>query len=499
MTQNQSPKRPSRKPRQTPNNTLFVTEDGVPLEEGDPSEALKAQAEADLLRNTPPHSIDAEQAVLGGILLTPEVLDEISIILKPDDFYMPAHRFIYTACLALADKSAPVDVTAVRSYLKDQGVLEEAGGASYLATLHHSVISSARSDYYAAIVQDKSQLRSLISSCSHIISKCFEPGLESKTMIDEAEQAILNVSERRTEKTYKSSAELTQKVFEELDLRARNKGALTGINTGYKSLNTMTGGFQRSDLIILAARPAMGKTAFALNLCLRAAEGTLGHEPVPTAIFSLEMSMDQLVQRLLCARGRVDLSKLRRNQINDADWVNLQEAANALSNAKIYIDDTPALSIMELRARARRLKRERGIGFIVIDYLQLMRASRRVDSRELEISEISRGLKALAKELNIPIIALSQLNRKVEERGDKRPMLSDLRESGAIEQDADMIMFIYREAAYLKHDERPPVDTAEIIFGKHRNGSVGTVMLNYIPSYTQFEEPLAGVQAPYNT
>ncbi|MDL2307332.1 replicative DNA helicase [Desulfovibrio sp. OttesenSCG-928-C06] len=459
---------------------------------------MKEQAEADLVRNVPPHSVDAEQAVLGGILLNPDALDEILSLINAEDFYIPAHRLIYTACISLLEKNAPVNMVSVREYLKDNGLLEESGGAVYLATLAQSVISSARVDYYATIVRDKSQLRALITSCSGIITKSFEPGLDAKTMLDESEAAIMAVAERRSDKTYKSSAELTHKVFEELDARAQRRDLLTGINTGFPSMNRMTGGFQRSDLIILAARPAMGKTAFVLNLAMRAAEGDSTHEGVPVAIFSLEMSMDQLIQRMLCARGRVDLSKLRRNQLQDGDWVNLQKAAEVMTTVQMFIDDTPALSIMDLRSRARRLKREKNIGLIVIDYLQLMRASRRVDSRELEISEISRGLKALAKELNVPVIALSQLNRKVEERADKRPMLSDLRESGAIEQDADVIMFIYRDSAYQKTEERPERDVAEIIFGKHRNGQVGTVELMWVPAYTQFEEFMPGVNAPYS-
>lgn len=494
----QNPNNPKWKLRNRPQNSPFTAADGSPLEEGDRSVLLKEQAESDLERNVPPHSVDAEQAVLGGILLTPEVLDEVISVLVPEDFYLPAHRLIYSACLYLLNKNAPINMVSVREYLKDNAMLEESGGAVYLATLAQAVVSSARADYYAGIVRDKAQLRSLISSCSSIITHCFEPGLDARAMLDESEQAIMNVAERRSDKTYKSSAELTAKVFEELDARARNRDQLTGVNTGYRSINTMTGGFQRSDLIILAARPAMGKTAFALNLAMRAAEGDSSQPGIPVAIFSLEMSMDQLIQRMLCARGRVDLSKMRRNQLSDNDWVNLQVAADALSQANLFIDDTPALSIMDLRARCRRLKREKGIGFVLIDYLQLMRASRRVDSRELEISEISRGLKAMAKELNIPVMALSQLNRKVEERSDKTPMLSDLRESGAIEQDADVIIFIHRPAAYLKHDERPERDMAEIIFGKHRNGSVGKVDLVYVPSFTQFEELMPGVGAPFS-
>lgn len=445
----------------------------------------------------PPHSVDAEQAVLGGILLTPEVLDDVQSAIMAEDFYLPAHRLIFAACLTLMNQGAPVNMISVRAYLKDNALLEEAGGSEYIATLAQSVISSARADYYADIVRDKAQLRGLISACSGVISRCFEPGLETKALLDESEASIMKVSERRSENTYESSASVTARLFDQLGERFKQRDGLTGINTGYKSLNGITGGFQRSDLIILAARPAMGKTAFALNLALRAAEGSGEHAGVPVAVFSLEMSTEQLIQRLLCARGRVNLSKLRRNFLTEEDWANLQVAADALTTAKIFIDDTPALSITDLRSRARRLKRKEKIELIVIDYLQLMRASHRTDSRELEISEISRGLKALAKELDIPIIALAQLNRKLEERGDKRPILSDLRESGAIEQDADVIMFIYRDSVYNKPEVPPERDAAEIILGKHRNGQIGTVPLVYIPAYTQFEEMMPGVTQPY--
>lgn len=492
-----SQSRPPQKNRRSQKNSPFTSTDGSPLAEGDPVGDLQTQAEADLARNVPPHSVDAEQAVLGGVLLNPDALDEIIGTLMAEDFYLPAHRLIYTACTVLSEKNAPVNIVSIREYLKDNAMLEEAGGAVYLATLAQAVVSSARVDYYAAIVRDKAQMRALISACSNIISNSFEPGQEAKILLDQSEQAIMNVAERRTDRTYKSSLELTNQIFDELDLRARRKDSLTGVNTGYKSLNRKLGGFQRTDLIILAARPAMGKTAFVLNLAMRAALGDSYNDKVPVAIFSLEMGMEQLMSRMLCAWGRVNLSKMRRNMLDDGDWANLQAAAGDLTAAKLFIDDTPALSIMDLRARARRMKREQDIGMVIIDYLQLMRGSSHTGSRELEISEISRGLKALAKELNIPVIALSQLNRKVEERPDKRPMLSDLRESGAIEQDADVIMFIYRAAAYMKHDERPETDVAEIIIGKHRNGEIGTVELVYVPAYTMFEEPLPGVNTPY--
>jgi replicative DNA helicase len=318
-------------------------------------------------------------------------------------------------------------------------------------------------------------------------------------LLDEAEKAVLAVGERRSEQTYRSIATATDEVFAQMHLRALNKLTLTGLNTGYKDINTMTGGFQRSDLIIVAARPSMGKTAFALNLAMRAAGVESSHPGVPVAVFSLEMSTGQITERMLCARACVDLSKLRSNRLEDDDWARLQKAAEDLTRAKIFIDDTPALSIMDLRGRARRLHRKEGVRLIIVDYLQLMRASPRIDSREQQIAEISRGLKAMAKELDIPVIALSQLSRKLEERkgDDKKPLLSDLRESGAIEQDADVVIFIHRDSVYQKIDPPPEADAAEIIFGKHRNGRIGSVWLMYKPAFTLFAEVQPGVSAAY--
>ncbi|MDR1243205.1 MAG: replicative DNA helicase [Deltaproteobacteria bacterium] len=482
-----------------PPNSVFTAEDGTALTEEDPSAALKEQAEADILRNVPPHSVEAEQAVLGGVFLTPDVLDELNSLINAEDFYLPAHRIIYTACRTLMDKNAPVDIVSVNTFLKDQGLLEEAGGSEYIASLAHNILSSARADYFAGIVRDKSQLRALISSCSGIISRCFEPGEETKTLLDESEKAILAVGERRSEKTYQRSAVMVDEVFEQIHLRAKNKLVLTGLNSGYTGINTMTGGFQNSDLIIIAARPAMGKTAFAMNIAMRAAGIQSSHPGVPVAVFSLEMSSSQLIERMLCVRGSVDLTRLRKNQLEDDDWAALTIAADDLSRAEIFIDDTPALSIMDLRSRARRLHRKEGVRLVVVDYLQLMRASPRIDSREQQIAEISRGLKAMAKELNIPVIALSQLSRKLEERkgDDKKPLLSDLRESGAIEQDADVVMFIHRDSVYQKLDPPPQADRAEIIFGKHRNGKIGSIWLVYKPAFTLFEDDRPMINAAY--
>jgi replicative DNA helicase len=469
--------------KQNQQSSIFIGEDGRPLTEEDKSAFLKKQAETDIARNTPPHSVEAEQAVLGGIFLNPEVLDEVSGLIIADDFYMPAHKIIYTTLRVLSDKSAPVDLVSTAAYLKDQGLLEEAGGAVYLASLAQSILSSARADYYAGIVRDKAQMRALIASGSEIIRSCFKPGQETQTLLDEAEKAIMAVSERRSEKTYHNSAERVSSVFGKIREHAQNKSALTGINTGYKSLNSITGGFQRSDLIIIAARPSVGKTAFAINIAMRAAGIQSSHDGIPVAVFSLEMSTDQLIQRMLCVSGSVDLFKLRNNILDDHDWAGLNKAAGAISAAKIFIDDTPALSIMDLRSRARRLYRKEGVRLVIIDYLQLMRGSPRIDSREQQIAEISRGLKAMAKELDIPVIALSQLSRKVDERKGK-PVLSDLRESGAIEQDADIVIFIHRP----DKEKNLTVDKAEIIFSKHRNGKTCDVPFMYKSAFTLFAE-----------
>ena len=327
--------------------------------------------------------------------------------------------------------------------------------------------------------------RPVIVAGAAIMSGRYEPGQAVHPLLNESDHAIFSISRRGSGRNYKGSGELTRQLFEDLRQKAGRRDTITGVPTGYTRLDYMTAGLQPSDLIILAARPSMGKTAFALNIAMRAAiRGGTG-----VVIYSLEMSMQQLIMRLLCSWGKVDVSRMRRSYLTDEDWQGLHDAADVFSTAPIFIDDTPALTPLDMRARTRRLKAAKNIGMVVVDYLQLMRSKRRTDSRELEISDISRNLKAMAKELNVPVIALSQLNRKVEERSDKRHLLSDLRESGAIEQDDDVIMFIYREAAYQKAAERPPVDKAEIIIGKQRNGPVGTVELIYAPAYTAFEDP----------
>jgi len=438
----------------------------------------------EMLRRVPPHNLEAEQAVLAGVFLRNEIFHTLVDIVHTDDFYVPAHKILFAAFLELYRKNAPIDLVSAAAYLKDTGQLEAVGGAVYLAELAQSVVGGANAEYYAGIVRDKSLQRSLINACSNIIGNCFDASRGVASLLDESEQAVFAISERTSGKNFHDTKSLIAEAFETLTKRMENKSAVTGVTTGYLRLDSMTAGLQPSDLIIVAARPSMGKTAFALNMALRAAV----QDNVPVAVFSLEMSAEQLLMRMLCSWGKVDLSHVRRGFLDDDEWNRLYEAADIIGRAPIFIDDTPAISPLELRARTRRLKAESGVGLVVVDYLQLMRSNRRTDSREQEISDISRSLKALAKEMNLPVIALSQLNRKLEERGDKRPMLSDLRESGAIEQDADVIMFIYRDEVYNKKPDNPNRGKAEIIIGKQRNGPVGVAELAFLAQYTAFED-----------
>ncbi len=440
----------------------------------------------------PPQNLEAEQAVLGGIFLRGSIFHELVDILSEDDFYSPAHGIIFSALKDLYRVNTPIDLVTSAEQLKQMGRLEEVGGALYLAELAQSTISGANALHHARIVRDKAVQRQLITAASDIIDNCFDGSMEVGALLDESEQAVFAVSQRTASAPYLSSKDLVAKVFEDLTKRYERKELVTGVPTGYHKLDELTAGLQPSDLIIMAGRPSMGKTAFALNVAMRAA--VIHH--VPTLFFSLEMSMDQLMQRLLCAWGKVDLRNLRRGFLNDEDWSRLYDAANHLSSAPIFIDDTAALGTLEMRARCRRLKGEKDIGLVVVDYLQLMRPSKRTDSREQEISDISRNLKALAKELHVPVVALSQLNRKVEERSDKRPMLSDLRESGAIEQDADLIIFLYRDDVYNKRDDNPKRGTAEIIIGKQRNGPTGETTLAFLKESTAFEELEPGYVPP---
>ncbi|CCO24490.1 replicative DNA helicase [Maridesulfovibrio hydrothermalis] len=446
------------------------------------SDGASSDASSDLLRKVPPHNLEAEQAVLGGVFLSNTIFNDLVDIVNSDNFYSPAHQEIFRSFEALYSKNAPIDLVTVSEYLTISGLIDTVGGPVYLAELANSVVSSANALYHAEIVAEKAIQRSLIDAAAKIISESFD-AQDVKELLDHSEQSIFDITDAKKTTTIKSSKDLITDVFKELESRVAQKSLVTGIPTTYHKFDEMTAGLQNSDLIIIAGRPSMGKTAFALNVAMRAAL----HSGVTTAVFSLEMAMGQLMTRMLATHGKVDLSRLRTGQLDDEDWAKLYEAAQDLTEAPLFIDDTPSISTMELRARCRRLKSQHNLGLIMVDYLQLMRSSARTDSREQEISDISRTLKALAKELNVPVIALSQLNRKVEERTDKRPMMSDLRESGAIEQDADIILFLYREDFYNKKEDKPITNTAEVIIGKQRNGPTGIIKLAFFGQYTAFE------------
>jgi replicative DNA helicase len=436
------------------------------------------------LRKLPPQSIEAEMSILGGILVDNEAINRALEILRPDDFYRESHRKIMQAMIELNERGEPCDLITMSTILKKKGELEDVGGAAYLATLVDFVPMAANIAYYCKIVKEKGITRKLISAATDIVSKGFEDKINVEELLDGAQKVIFEISENKIRPAYFAVSEILKDTIKNIEMLYEKKELVTGVPTGYTDLDKLTAGFHAGDLVIIAGRPAMGKTTFAINAAEYAAIDA--GKCYPAAIFSLEMPKEQLVERLLCSLARVDLSRLRTGHLNENDWPKLTKAAGRLHDSKIFIDDTPSISIMELRAKARRLKSEHDIGIIVIDYLQLMRAGPNPESRQQEISEISRSLKALAKELSIPVIALSQLNRSLEQRTDKRPMMSDLRESGAIEQDADIIMFVYRGEVYEKDNEELK-GKAEVIIGKHRAGPTGTVHLTFRGEYTRFE------------
>jgi replicative DNA helicase len=426
----------------------------------------------------PPSNQAAEQAVLGALLLAPDSFATANEIIKPEDFYVAGHRDLYRVLYKMAEVGSPVDLVTVTEALLKQGLLDKVGGVGYLASLAGAVPSAVNVGYYARIVAEKGLLRSIVSTCSQLAAKGYDEGVEGEQLLDEAERMVLELGTRRQGHSYRSLRELLHETLEKIEKLYQNRGnGVTGLTTGYTDLDELTGGLQPSDLILLAARPSMGKTSLALNIARNVAMSKT--MPVPVLVFSLEMSNDQVAQRLLCSEARVSQTSLRRGFIKDDEWPRLAKAAADLAEAPIYVDDTPSLSPLEMRSKARRLRAENNVGMIVVDYLQLMQLGRRTENRVQEISEISRFLKSLARELDVPVLALSQLSRAVEQRSDRKPMLSDLRESGSLEQDADLVMFISFEDPKMKR-------VADIIVAKHRNGPVGEEKLAFLESYTKF-------------
>lgn len=431
----------------------------------------------------PPQNIEAEQAVLGSILLKADTFGKVLEIIRPEDFYKDGHRLIFEVMIDLFEKNEPQDVLTVSNLLRDTNRLEEAGGATYLATLTSIVPVTSNISSYAKIIREKSILRKLIEVNTDIAARCYEEQNDIDILVDQAEQAIFDIAGKKSSQNFTSIKSIVPEAFATVEQLYQRKELITGVPTGYIDIDRMTAGLQPSDLIIVAARPSMGKTSFAMNIAQNAALV----EKTGVAVFSLEMSKEQLVMRLLSSAGRIDSQRIRTGKLQKEDWAKLTRAVGMLSEAPIFIDDTPAISVLEMRAKVRRLAAQHDIGLIIVDYLQLMRGRGTIENRTQEISEISRSLKALAKEHNVPVIALSQLNRGLESRTDKRPMMSDLRESGAIEQDADVICFIYRDEVYNKSEDNPERGIAEIIIGKQRNGPTGITRLTFIKEFTMFE------------
>ena len=427
----------------------------------------------------PPHNLEAEQAILGGILINNDALNQVVDILAGEDFYREAHALTFEGMLTLYNRDDPVDLITLSQVLKEKGVLDNVGGTKYLASLAEATSTSAGILYHSEIVKDLSTRRGLISQCSHISEVCFQFSDDTDEILDLAEQSIFEIAERNIDQNFFPLNEVVKESFKKIEKTTESN--ITGISTGFTDFDNLTAGLQPSDLIIIAGRPSMGKTALALNIAYNAAL----EDKVSVGIFSLEMSRLQLGIRLLGSDAMIDAWKLRKGALQDDDYLRLTDSANRLSELPIYIDDSSGLSGLEMKAKARRLKKKYNVSLLIVDYLQLMQSKKSVESRQLEISDISRSLKALAKDLNIPVVAVSQLNRKVEDRPNKRPLLADLRESGAIEQDADLIVFIYREELYNRTEENR--GKAEVIIAKHRNGPTGLVYLTFREKYTKFE------------
>lgn len=438
-------------------------------------------AKDEFLEKLPPRNNEAEMAVLGSMLLEENAVSEAVELLDESVFYKDVHKKIFTVVIQIYEQNKPIDLVTVTEQLKKKNLLEEIGGAAYIASLTQTVPTAANIKYYAKIVREKYVLRSLITVGTQIVSEAYKGEGNVGEILDRSEKTIFDISNRKAEPTSIAIKEIVKDTIETIDGLYQRKENITGVATGFHEFDMLTAGLQRSDLIIIAGRPSMGKSALAA--CIAEHAGII--EKIPTVIFSLEMAKEQLVHRMLCSHARVDLHKVRTGFLSQSDWPKLTNAAGKLAESPIFIDDTPAISALELRAKARRLKSQHDIGLVIVDYLQLMRSSSGADNRQQEISEISRALKALAREVNAPVIAVSQLSRAVEARADRRPQLSDLRESGAIEQDADVVVLLLREDYYNPTPENRGI--AELIIAKQRNGPVGSVNLAFIKEHTRFE------------
>ena len=433
------------------------------------------------LGRNPPQNISAEQAALGSMLLQEDAILHSVDILRPDDFYKKSHQTIFKCVLELFEKSRAVDLVTLTEELNRINLLEGIGGVTYLTNLINSVPTAANIEYYVKIIEEKSILRNLINNATKIISMGYEEKEDAKILLDKAEHLIFEVSERNLGQSFVPIKEILQDSFEKIESLYHRGEFITGVPSGFDEFDDITTGFQPSELIVIAGRPGMGKTAF----CMSVAQYIAVSKNIPVALFSLEMSKSQLVQRMLCSEARVDAHNLRKGRLAESDWPTLSMAAGRLASAPIFIDDTAGITCLEIKAKARRLKAQHNLGLVIIDYLQLITTSGRVENRQQEISEISRSLKGLARELNVPVIAVSQLSRAVEQRIERRPRLSDLRESGAIEQDADLVVFLYREEYYKPKTEKKGI--AEVIISKQRNGPTGQLDLAFVKEYAKFE------------
>jgi len=431
-----------------------------------------------------PHSVESERSILGAILLDNSVCNQAIEMLRRDEFFLDSHRRIYEKMVSLSERSTPIDLVTLSEELRRTGEFEQIGGATYIASLIDGVPRTDTIEHYARLVKSKAMLRRLITASNQIIARCVEEEDEAPTIVDEAERLIFQIAEDSIRQGFRPVGEIARRRLEQIEQMAGRPEMITGVPTGFTDFDQMTSGLQRQDLIIIAARPSMGKTALALNMAQYAAKNGM-----VVGIFSLEMSAEQLVSRLLCSEARIDAHRLRTGYLNREEWARLADALRRLCETQIYLDDTPGLGVLEMRAKARRLKAEHGLDMLIIDYMQLMSGRGRVESRQQEVSQISRDLKALAKELDLPVVALSQLSRAPETRGgDHKPQLSDLRESGAIEQDADVVCFIYREEVYNPREDNE--GKAEVIIAKQRNGPTGSINLVFLKQFTRFE-PLA--------